>query len=343
MSRETQVGDPYDVLGVPHDASDAQIRFAYRQALRETSADGSEEAKERIHDIEQAYKVLSDPRRRRAYGEAGTPPAPEVAEAPAAAVATEEPPPRNPFTRLTHRLPRPYRIAIDWVLTIAGAVGIVLAIKAWVVNPYRIPSSSMEPTLHCARPGSGCEAHYSDRVLANRFIYHLRNPERGEIVVFNTPPAAETKCGAGGTFVKRLIGLPGDTIRERSGYFYINGKKLNDGGYVKAGRRDTESGKWLVPKGDYFFVGDNRSSSCDSRRWGSVPRGNLIGPVFAIYWPPNRISLNTPGPIGAGILGGLGLIIALLIALAVRRRLRRREQERRRRQAGPLEVAGNRD
>ena len=61
---------------------------------------------------------------------------------------------RNPVDRLTGRLPRAWRIAIDWVVTIVGAIAIVLAIKAWVVNPYRIPSSSMEPTLHCARPGT---------------------------------------------------------------------------------------------------------------------------------------------------------------------------------------------
>ena len=103
---------------------------------------------------------------------------------------------RNPLDRLTAGLPRPWRIAIDWIVTIAGAIAIVLAIKAWVVNPYRIPSSSMEPTLHCARPGQGCEARLSDRVLANRFIYHFRDPHRGEIVVFNTPHAAQEKCGA---------------------------------------------------------------------------------------------------------------------------------------------------
>ena len=74
------------------------------------------------------------------------------------------------------------------VVTIAGAIAIVLAIKPWVVNPYRIPSSSMEPTLHCARPAPGCEARFCDRVLANRFIYHFRDPHRGEIIVFNTPP-----------------------------------------------------------------------------------------------------------------------------------------------------------
>ena len=106
---------------------------------------------------------------------------------------------------MTHGLPRGWRIAIDWVVTIVGAVAIVLAIKAWVVNPYRIPSSSMEPTLHCARPGSGCEAGTSDRVLANRFIYHFRDPRRDEIVVFHAPKAADAAC-IGGIFVYSGLG-----------------------------------------------------------------------------------------------------------------------------------------
>src|SRR3954471_15299470 len=131
---------------------------------------------------------------------------------------------------MTENLPRPWRIAIDWAVTIIGAVAIVLLVKAFVVNPYRIPSSSMEPTLHCAQPAIGCEARFSDRVLANRFIYHLRDPRRGEIIVFKTPPEAQVKCGAGGTFVKRLIGLPGETLelrlRNGDGYVYINGKPL---------------------------------------------------------------------------------------------------------------------
>ena len=120
---------------------------------------------------------------------------------------------RNPVDRLTRGLPPKLRVTIDWAVTIVGAVAIVLLVKAFVVNPYRIPSSSMEPTLHCAAPAIGCEARFSDRVLANRFIYHLRDPRRGEIIVFKTPPEAQIKCGAGGTFVKRLIGLPGDTRR----------------------------------------------------------------------------------------------------------------------------------
>ena len=73
--------------------------------------------------------------------------------------------------RLTHGLPKPWRITIDWLLTILGAILIVLAVKQWVVNPYRIPSASMEPTLHCARPGLDCEASLSDRVIACRVCY----------------------------------------------------------------------------------------------------------------------------------------------------------------------------
>jgi signal peptidase I len=191
-----------------------------------------------------------------------------------------------------------WRVAIDWVVTVAAAIGIVLAIKAWVVNPYRIPSASMEPTLHCAhtQADDDCEASYSDRVLANRFIYHFRNPHRGEIVVFNTPKAARQECGAGGTFVKRLIGLPEEVVREdEKGFLWVDGKKLDEP-YIPARRRDEDvtnrEETWRVPQGEYFFVGDNRGESCDSRRWGSVPRRDLIGPVFATYWPPKRISLR---------------------------------------------------
>ncbi len=320
--------DPYAVLGVPKDASDAQIRYAYRRALREQgSGESPVEVRDRLDEVEEAYRVLTDPRKRRSVDGAPQPSLPTAPDReparPLPVLNEAEKLPRNPFTRLTHKLPRPWRIALDWVLTIAGAVLIVLAIKAWVVNPYRIPSSSMEPTLHCARSAgvaSGCEAHFSDRVLANRFIYHLRDPERNEIVVFNTPPKAELECGAGGTFVKRLIGLPGEKVREKSGWFYINGKRLDDSRYIKQGRRDDRSGFWIVPKNSYFFVGDNRTQSCDSRRWDSVPRGNLIGPVFAIYWPPNRIHVDTPGPIGAAVLAVIGGIIILLIGLGIRRR-----------------------
>jgi signal peptidase I len=199
---------------------------------------------------------------------------------------------RNPLAPLLGRLPRPLRVFLDWALTIVGAILIVLAIKQWVVNPYKIPTSSMEPTLLCAKPELGCTASWSDRVLANRFIYRFRSPHRGEIVVFDTPKRALKVCsGTDGSdvFVKRLIGLPGERVKEVRGAIFIDGKKLNEP-YVLPANRDQRNGNWPVPKGRYFFMGDNRASSCDSRDWGTVPRANLIGPVFMIYWPPKRIT-----------------------------------------------------
>jgi signal peptidase I len=193
---------------------------------------------------------------------------------------------------LTEGLPHGWRVTIDWLVTIVGAIAIVLAIKAWVVNPYRIPSSSMEPTLHCARPGSECEARFSDRVLACRFCYRIWDPKRGDIIVFHTPPLADQRCGAGGTFVKRLIGLPGELWEERGGYVYINGKRLNEP-YIKPARRDSRTiAPIRIAPGHYFMMGDNRVSSCDSRAWGTVPHKNLIGKVFATYWPPGRITIR---------------------------------------------------
>jgi signal peptidase I len=192
------------------------------------------------------------------------------------------------FERATGRLPGPIRVAADWILTVGLAILAVLFIKVEVANPYRIPSASMEPTLHCARPVAGCQARFSDRVVANRFIYRFRSPRRGEIVVFSTPPAASA-CGETGTFVKRIIGLPGDVVSERNGIVYVNGRKLSEP-YVEPALRDHRTQRWKrVPPDSYFVMGDNRAASCDSRVWGTVPRANLIGPVFLTYWPPNRI------------------------------------------------------
>jgi len=199
------------------------------------------------------------------------------------------------FPNLSHRR----RVFLDWALTIVGAILIVLAVKAWVVNPYRIPSPSMEPTLHCARPEPDCEAARSDRVLANRFIYHFRDPRRGEIVVFHAPEAARRECG-GGIFVKRIIGLPGDVWAERDGYTYINAHRLAEP-YIRPERRDRESKTMFdipptgtmkrIPQGMYLMEGDNRAHSCDSRVWGLVSRQDLIGKVFLIYWPLDRIGM----------------------------------------------------
>ncbi len=191
------------------------------------------------------------------------------------------------------------RRLVEWIVTIVVAVAVVLAVKAWVVNPYRIPSPSMEPTLHCARPEPGCEGGRSDRVLANRFIYHFRDPHRGEIVVFHAPRAASEAC-VGGIFVKRVIGLPGDVWSERSGYTYIDGRRLSEP-YVQTDRRDTQTRTMRdippagtltrIPKAMYLMEGDNRAHSCDSRVWGLVPRSAIIGKVFFTYWPLRRMGV----------------------------------------------------
>jgi signal peptidase I len=213
---------------------------------------------------------------------------------------------RGPVASLTRGLPTGVRIVVDWIVTIVVAILVVLAVEHWVVAPYRIPSSSMEPTLNCAEPGQGCLASGglfdgSDRVLACRLCYDFSSPARGDVVVFIAPPLAKLKCGEGGTYVKRLIGLPGDTVYEdRKGYIWIDGRRLNEP-YVQAARRLEDVANnpeylghtWHVPAGHYFFLGDNRGMSCDSRAWGTVPRASIIGKVIATYWPPPRIAIGT--------------------------------------------------
>src|SRR5439155_670609 len=140
---------------------------------------------------------------------------------------------------------------------------------------------------HFARPAVACQAHFSDRIIAAKIVYRFRDPERGDIAVFKTPALTASRCHTetGATFVKRVVGLPGETISERTGTIYVNGRPLREP-YVSPSLRDGRSGTWTVPKGSYFMLGDDRKWSCDSRDWGSVPRSDMIGPVVLTYWPP---------------------------------------------------------
>lgn len=138
----------------------------------------------------------------------------------------------------------------------------------------------MEPTLHCARPAVGCQANVSDGVVIQP--QKATATKRGDIVLFNGPREAATRCGAGGRFVKRVIGLPGETVSERDGIIYINGKSLSEP-YITPDRRDHEPPrKWHVPSSSYFLLGDNRAASCDSRVFGSVPAADIIGRAVRI-------------------------------------------------------------
>jgi len=178
---------------------------------------------------------------------------------------------------------------MDWALTITLAAVAVLVFQAEVAKPYRIPSPSMEPTLHCAKPVSGCLSRVSDRVIANRLVYRFHEPRRGDIIVFKTPARVEAACSAGGTFIKRIVGLSGEKLSMRNGLVLINGVPLVEP-YLRPGYRGRESGDWArIASESYFVLGDNRTMSCDSRRWGVVPRDAIIGQAEVTYWPPNRI------------------------------------------------------
>ena len=120
----------------------------------------------------------------------------------------------------------------------------------------------MEPTLHCGKPASGCRSRVSDRVIANRIVYRFAEPKRGDIIVFKAPRRVETACDAGGTFIKRIVGLPGEKLSMQNGLVFINGTPLNEA-YLAPDYRGRETGEWpRSPTDGYFVLGDNRAMSC---------------------------------------------------------------------------------
>lgn len=160
---------------------------------------------------------------------------------------------------------------------------------------FVVKSNSMERTLHCSRPGVECLGATDDRILVRPYG-RSREPARGDIVAFTTPPGARIACGQGGTFVQRIVGLPGERLEFRVlgkfphlfVYVFVNGRKLRET-YVPPSRRATKAHRPLtVPTGHYWVLGDNRANTCGSNAWGSLPRNRLIGRAIAVYWPSAR-------------------------------------------------------
>lgn len=156
--------------------------------------------------------------------------------------------------------------------TIFWAVVLALILRAFVIQAFWIPSGSMIPTLD---PG--------DRVLVLKFWYHFSEPKRQQIIVFKYPVDPRRD------FVKRIIGLPGDTVEIRNGVVYVNGKALSEP-YIQ-NHDDYSMEPTVVPKDHYFCMGDNRPNSEDSRFWGFVPKNFIRGPVVFRYWPITRIGI----------------------------------------------------
>lgn len=177
----------------------------------------------------------------------------------------------------------------DWMESIIVAFFLAMVIRAFVVQAFKIPTGSMRMTLI-----------EGDLILVNKFIYGakvpflkfwlpaVRSPQRGDVVVFVYPEDRKKD------FIKRLVGLPGETVEIKGGSIYINGNPatepiFNQIYYYNRGDFSAEGQKITVPQNSYFVLGDNSISSKDSRFWGFVPKENLLGQALIIYWPLNRI------------------------------------------------------
>lgn len=157
--------------------------------------------------------------------------------------------------------------------SIVIAVLLAVVIRLFILEPFYIPSGSMEPTLQ-----------EGDRIIVSKLNYHFQEPEREDVVVFKYPRDQERN------FVKRLIATGGETVALKDSRLYINGQTVPED-YLPAGLRFNDFGPREVPQGSYLMLGDNRNNSDDSRVWGFLPRNLMIGKAVLIYWPLDRIRI----------------------------------------------------
>jgi len=166
---------------------------------------------------------------------------------------------------------------------VAVAVVVAVVLRIYVVQTFYIPSVSMSPTLKVG-----------DRIIVDKLAYHLHGVGRGDIIVFKAPPSVATACHTNDTdLVKRVVALPGETISDRGGTVYIDGKPLAQP-WLPKNDPTAFTGPFSpvhIAANNYFVMGDDRVNSCDSRFWGTVPRSLIIGKADARIWPITRITI----------------------------------------------------
>jgi signal peptidase I len=172
--------------------------------------------------------------------------------------------------------PSGFRNAVEWVAIAGGALLVAFLIKTFLLQAFYIPSLSMAPTLKI-----------NDRVLVNKLSYDLHDVNRGDLVVFESPPNEGTQTK---DLIKRVIGLPGETVESKDGHIVIDGRILEEpylGPDVVTGPME----KTTVPEKHVFVMGDNRPNSRDSRYFGAIPQSLIVGRAFVRVWPITGLSL----------------------------------------------------
>ncbi len=164
---------------------------------------------------------------------------------------------------------------VEGLKTLGVSVILAFGIRTFVAEARYIPSGSMEPTLLI-----------NDHLIIDKVSYDFKNPQRGDVVVFNPTETLE-KQNFHDAFIKRVIGLPGDKVEVKNGRVYVNDRPLKEN-YIAA-KPEYQWGPVIVPPNSYLVLGDNRNNSYDSHYWGFVPRSRIVGKAVFRFWPLNRV------------------------------------------------------